>query len=268
MAKKNTKHAESMAALTEIQGVGNATAEKLLKAFGGSLTRIAKADADTLIGRVKIPRKTAENIVYVLNEAVEEEASPPKPKPAPKAKAVKAPVPKDPDPLPPPPPAPKPVVPVPASPAKPRMPLPVPFGGRDVTIRTTPPPEVVDIQELRKAGAPESTPDTPPRAPALAAAPKPAPKPVVQPTAAPAPAARKRPRRRGRPAVATGPQLSGPPVWIELPHAPQQQGYVDRQDSILWQGARLFMLYAMDKKTKLGYGRSMRGRFFVQPGAR
>lgn len=232
MASKKNEAAVEI--LTEVKGVGVATAEKLLGAFG-TLAKIARADRDALL-EAGIPSKTATSVLRWGKKAAPgtEKAAPKKPKP------VVVPVPE------------KPAAAVrPSAPsARPRLPIPAPFGGRDVAIRTTPPPEVVDIQKVKQERA----------ATAAAVVPKPAPAPRparVRTTPQPRVVPQKRP-------VQPEKQLAGP--FRGALGNQFVQCYLDRQDTKQFQGRTIYRVYDETKKKQLGYGERMRGLVYIQGG--
>jgi hypothetical protein len=269
------KKADKVAALEllmGIKGVGEATAEKLLDAFK-SIDKISKADKDALLDAglnsraatavlkwsktqdKQRKKPTAKKKAPAKKAASKPAAAPePKPEPEPAPKVVAA-VPEPPKPAPKPIPAAKPVVPVKESAA--RIPIPLPFGNaKDVRVRTTPPPEVVDMSSLKDGGPIRTKPL--PQAARLKTA-KPAPKPVRPKAvkAAPKPV----PRPAQRPTAKAG--MSGTPMRLANS---KEKVFVDRSDTLQSPRGVLIRVYDGSNKT-LGYGKIVYGQVhIIKPG--
>jgi hypothetical protein len=283
--ERTMKKADKVAALEllmGIKGVGQATAEKLLHEFK-SVDKISKADKDALLDAGLNSRAAA--AVLKWSKTQDKQRKKPKkaaaPKPAPEKKAAPKPAPEKkvasaPKPAPEkkvasapkpvvkkaaaPKPQPSVVAPVPAKESAARIPVPLPFGNaKDVRVRTTPPPEVVDIASL-KSGGPVKTKPIPqgrvkpkPVKPALPKLAKPAPPKPVK-------AARPRPTKRGKaaPSGALGTALTL--------HGSDVQVFVDRADRIQSPRGTLVRIYDAAHKP-LGYGKVLYGKaHLVQKG--
>lgn len=272
------KRDEALGVLTEIKGVGPATAEKLLNKFK-TLAKVAAADKEALL-KVGVPAKTVTNVLR-WGKKVPKPAAAPKakkkatPKPAPKAKpkprpaaATKVPAVLS---VPEPPVAKLPKAKEAAKPAVP--PIPLPFGSKDVTVRTTPPPEVIGIKALPPV--PETAPVAAPEIP----------EPPVASGASGLTRQQRRRRRtkrqerralrakrraaraKARPvapaALAVPPGLAGP-VKVAVAGKPIQDGFVNLKDTVVRQGQRVFKVYDSTGKVALGYALQMRGLYYVQ----
>lgn len=249
MGKKSAIDEAAVEALVQIKGVGVSTAEKLLETFG-TINAILAADDDAL----------AE--AGARNAAIKGIRSASKKREAQKAKAKKTdlkvvdpvlpPKPVVTDPTPPP----KPVAPAAPKPAMP--PIPIPFGGKDVTVRTTPAPEIIairhangDIERLDPPRSIDAEKPAPPVKPVEKVVAKPvakvAPKPVVKP-AAPVAKAPATPQKR----------LSREFLCATT----MKKVQLDVSDKKVVHGKTLYRVYSSGNA--VGYGEVVRGKVHVR----
>lgn len=165
MAKK-TKTQAALELLVGIKGVGTVTAQRLLDEFK-TIEKVSHATEAQLLAAGLNARIA--DAVLKWSATQDKDRRPPDVVPAPAVAPLE----------------PEPAA-TPATPAKPKtaadLPLPIPFGNpRDVHVRVTPPPELVDLESLRDGG-PVRTSPLPKSGTRPAAAPRPAARPVTRPT--------------------------------------------------------------------------------------